>query len=254
MFLTFTIAKIINSIVLLFLSMYYFCGRNGKEYTRQGFGSHNAPYHSPGHSIHAQDIKRKDNRHDATRGRRETYDRFYHGEQALQKYPARPLLDERSELQATTFRLHIFRTERSNFYMRLEDGVLHIACPNETRFEEEEVQSLLKSMLEKALRHEAKRLLPERITLLARQHGFMLTGVKINNSKTHWGSCTMKKSINLSQSLMLLPWHLVNYVLLHELCHTIEMNHSERFWKLMDKVTDNQAIRLRNELKSYHML
>ena len=81
MFLTFTIAKIINSIVLLFLSMYYFCGRNGKEYTRQGFGSHNAPYHSPGHSIHAQDIKGKDNRHNATRGRRETYDRFYHGEQ-----------------------------------------------------------------------------------------------------------------------------------------------------------------------------
>ena len=145
---------------------------------------------------------------------------------ALQKHPARPLLDERSELQATTFRLHIFRTERSNFYMRLEDGVLHIACPNETRFEEEEVQSLLKSMLEKALRHEAK----------------------------HWGSCTMKKSINLSQSLMLLPWHLVDYVLLHELCHTIEMNHSERFWKLMDKVTDNQAIRLRSELKNYHML
>lgn len=173
---------------------------------------------------------------------------------ALQKHPARPLLDERSELQATTFRLHIFRTERSNFYMRLEDGVLHIACPNETRFEEEEVQSLLKSMLEKALRHEAKRLLPERITLLARQHGFMLTGVKINNSKTNWGSCTMKKSINLSQSLMLLPWHLVDYVLLHELCHTIEMNHSERFWKLMDKVTNNQAIRLRSELKNYHML
>lgn len=259
MFLTFTIAKIINSIVLLFFSMYYFCGRNGKEYTRQGFGSHNAPYHSPGHSIHAQDIKRKDNRHDATRGRRETYDRFYHGEQgpagkSAPEASGQPLLDERSELQATTFRLHIFRTERSNFYMRLEDGVLHIACPNETRFEEEEVQSLLKSMLEKALRHEAKRLLPERITLLARQHGFMLTGVKINNSKTHWGSCTMKKSINLSQSLMLLPWHLVDYVLLHELCHTIEMNHSERFWKLMDKVTDNQAIRLRSELKNYHML
>jgi len=89
---------------------------------------------------------------------------------------------------------------------------------------------------------------------LAQQHGFTLTGVKINNSKTHWGSCTPRKSVNLSLYLMLLPWHLVDYVLLHELCHTIEMNHSEKFWMLMDKVTDNQAIRLRTELKNYHML
>lgn len=174
--------------------------------------------------------------------------------QALQKHPARPLLDERSELQATTFRLRIFRAERSNFYMRLEEGVLHIACPNETHFEEEAVQSLLKSMIEKALRHEAKRLLPQRIIRLAQQYGFTLTGIKINNSKTHWGSCTPRKSVNLSLSLMLLPWHLIDYVLLHELCHTVEMSHNERFWKLMDQVTENQAIRLRTELKNYHML
>lgn len=173
---------------------------------------------------------------------------------ALQKHPARPLINEQTQLQATTFRTHIFRTERENFHMRLEEGILHIACPLGTCFEREEVQSLLKSMLEKAFRHEAKRLLPQRIARLAQQHGFTLTGVKINNSKTHWGSCTPRKSVNLSLYLMLLPWHLVDYVLLHELCHTIEMNHSERFWKLMDKVTDNQAIRLRNELKSYHML
>lgn len=173
---------------------------------------------------------------------------------ALQKHPARPLIDEQTQLQATTFQTHIFRTERENFYMRLEEGILHIACPLEACFEREEVQSLLKSMLEKAFRHEAKRLLPQRITRLAQQHGFTLTGVKIYNSKTHWGSCTPRKSVNLSLYLMLLPWHLVDYVLLHELCHTIEMNHSEKFWMLMDKVTDNQAIRLRNELKSYHML
>ena len=77
MFLTFTIAKIINSIVLLFLSMYYFCGRDGKEYTRKGFWSHNAPYHSPGHSIQAQDIKKKDKHHEDTPGGRETNERFY---------------------------------------------------------------------------------------------------------------------------------------------------------------------------------
>ena len=77
---------------------------------------------------------------------------------ALQKHPARPLINEQTQLQATTFQTHIFRTERENFYMRLEEGILHIACPLETCFEREEVQSLLKSMLEKAFRHEASHL------------------------------------------------------------------------------------------------
>lgn len=173
---------------------------------------------------------------------------------ALAKHPARPLLDESAQLQATTFSLKIFRTDRTNFYMTLKDGVLSIACPLDTRFESEAVQKLLKDMLEKALRHEAKRLLPERLLALAKHFGFTCTGVKIFNSKTRWGSCSTRKSINLSLSLMLLPWHLIDYVLLHELCHTIEMNHSDRFWKLLDGVTNNRAHALRQELKGYHML
>lgn len=174
--------------------------------------------------------------------------------QALRKHPARDLIDESTEIQATTFRTHIFRTDRKNFYLSLESGILHIACPHETRFEDDSVQETLKSLLEKALRHEAKRYLPQRLAGLARQHGFRFNEVKINNSKTHWGSCTGRKNINLSLSLMLLPWHLVDYVLLHELCHTQEMNHSERFWKLMDRVTNNQSGELRQALKEFHML
>ncbi|MBC8603267.1 DUF45 domain-containing protein [Parabacteroides acidifaciens] len=173
---------------------------------------------------------------------------------ALDKHPARPLLTEETEMQTATFRLHIFCTDRDNFYMKLDDGVLHIACPNQTDFTDKRVQELLKGLLEKALRHEAHRLLPSRLFNLATQHGFTCTGIKIFNSKSHWGSCTPRRSINLSLSLMLLPWHLVDYVLLHELCHTIEMNHSDRFWSLMDKVTDGKSQALRRELKGYHML
>lgn len=173
---------------------------------------------------------------------------------ALKKHPARPLLNEATSLQATTFRVEIFRTDRTNYYMTLKDGVLRIACPTETCFESEKVQEIVKDLLEKALRHEAKRLLPDRLMALAAKYGFTCTGVRIMNGKTRWGSCSMHKSINLSLSLMLLPWHLIDYVLLHELCHTVEMNHSDRFWKLLNSVTDNKALALRRELKGYHML
>lgn len=173
---------------------------------------------------------------------------------ALARFPARAPLTDETVLQTATFRLHIFRTERANFYMRLNQGELHIACPAGTDFADPRVQTLLKSFIEKAFRHEAARLLPERLLNLATRHGFICTGVKIFNSRRHWGSCTARKSINLSLSLMLLPWHLIDYVLLHELCHTVEMNHSERFWRLMERVTDGKAQLLRKELKSYHML
>lgn len=172
---------------------------------------------------------------------------------ALAKHPAQPLLTDKTEMQTASFSVHIFRSDRTNFYMTLDKEILHIACPAQTDFTDERVQKLLKSFLEKALRHEAVRLLPQRLMQLASLHKFTCTGIKIFNSKTHWGSCTPRKSINLSLSLMLLPWHLIDYVLLHELCHTVEMNHSDRFWKLMDEVTNNKSKALRKELKGYHM-
>jgi predicted metal-dependent hydrolase len=165
-----------------------------------------------------------------------------------------PLLDDTNEMQTNTFKLHIFRTERKNVYMSLNEGVLHIACPLDMDFKNEHVQQLMKDLLERALRHEARRVLPNRLHRLAEQHGFSYTDVRIGNAKGRWGSCSTRGSINLSLSLMLLPDHLINYVLLHELCHTLEMNHSERFWSLMNKVTGNQALALRKELKDHRML
>lgn len=175
-------------------------------------------------------------------------------ETALVKHPERPPLDETTDLRATTFRVRICRSERKDFRMRLQDEVLSVECPVETCFSDAKVQELLRSMIERALRHEARRLLPDRLSGLAGRYGFCFNEVKINNSKSHWGSCTSRKNINLSLSLMLLPWHLVDYVLLHELCHTVEMSHNDRFWALMDKVTDGRALAFRRELKEYHML
>jgi len=175
--------------------------------------------------------------------------------QMLRRQPARQLLDETTSLQTATFRLEIVRENRNKTLRPVLNGeVLRIYCPLDIRFEDEKVQSLLKEILTNVFRREAKRALPDRLGHLAGQFGFNYTDVRINNSKTRWGSCSGGKKINLSLSLMQLPWHLIDYVLLHELCHTVEMNHSDRFWTLMDRVTDNQAKKLRKELKQYHIL
>ncbi|MDR2138134.1 MAG: M48 family metallopeptidase [Tannerella sp.] len=162
--------------------------------------------------------------------------------------------DESTHLQTCTFRVHVFRTSRSNFYANLRDGVLHIACPEDTDFEREQVRQLLRTLFTKALRHEAERMLPRRLQMLAARHSFHYAGATVRNTQSRWGSCSSQQRISLSLSLMLLPEHLIDYVLLHELCHTVEMNHGERFWRLLDKVTGNRAQRLRRELKAYRML
>lgn len=160
-------------------------------------------------------------------------------------------LDESTVLHTATFTLHIFRSSRTNFYLSLKEGVLHIACPAETDFSSGPVQTTLNDLLVKALRHEAKRVLPARLQELARRHGFACNGMKIQGSRTRWGSCSGRRTINLSFYLMLLPQHLIDYVLLHELCHTVEMNHGEKFWALMDRATGGRAKALRSELKGF---
>jgi len=159
------------------------------------------------------------------------------------------LLDEDTRLQSITFQIKIERGNLQNYYSSLKNGILHIICPSTTIFTEEDTQIKIRSIIEKTLRFEAKHYLPQRINDLANEWGFKYTEVKINKSRTRWGSCSSRKSINLSLYCMFLPTHLADFVILHELCHTVEMNHGERFWKLLDSVTNNCAKQLTRELK-----
>lgn len=104
---------------------------------------------------------------------------------------------------------------------------------------------------ETALRQEAQFVLPSQLAKLAALHGFQYAGVKIRKNRSRWGSCSSKRMINLSFYLLLLPEHLIDYVLLHELCHTVQMNHSPAFWALLNKCTQNKAFELRKEIRRY---
>ena len=81
---------------------------------------------------------------------------------------------------------------------------------------------------------EAKKYLPERVEKCATQFGFFFRNVKIRNAVTRWGSCTHNNDINLSLHLMRLPDHLIDYVILHELAHTIHKNHKNNFRKMLE--------------------
>ncbi len=163
------------------------------------------------------------------------------------------ILSEGKILSTRTFDVHITKTDRKTVYASLKSGILHIEYPQELAFGDRQTQTFFWNAINYFLRKEAKRILPDRTRILAGEHGFSYTDVKIQSSKTRWGSCNRKMNINLSFYLMLLPQHLIDYVILHELCHTREMNHSHRFWDWMDKVTDGKGKILRSELTNYNI-
>ena len=101
---------------------------------------------------------------------------------------------------------------------------------------------------------EAKACLPGRVREMAIRHGFRYREVKIRKMKSRWGSCSGKNNINLNSWLVMLPDHLCDYVILHELVHTRHRDHSERFWKALDQVTDGSSRALRKELRGQRIM
>lgn len=71
------------------------------------------------------------------------------------------------------------------------------------------------------------------VTSLEQEHQFNFSAIKITNSKTKWGSCSSKSVLFFNWRLIMAPKRILKYVVIHELCHLIEMNHSKRFWQLV---------------------
>lgn len=93
--------------------------------------------------------------------------------------------------------------------------------------------------LKEAVRSLARERLGRQIAALAKEFGFSYGEVRIRFQKRRWGSCTVRGNISLNAALLFLPPRLTRYILLHELCHTRQMNHSERFWKELFRVEPN---------------
>ena len=160
-------------------------------------------------------------------------------------------IDLNFRIHTPCFRLWLEQGNFTCFSVRFTEEGVKIICPRNVDFSLPEVQRLVRNAIIRAMKKNAQEYLPSLLSALSEQYHLPFKRVKITGSKGRWGSCSGRKDINLSYYLVLLPSHLIDYVLLHELCHTREMNHSERFWALLNQLTEGKALALREELKKY---
>ena len=103
------------------------------------------------------------------------------------------------------------------------------------RFEADPTEKLTREKVI-ALAEEALKVIPERVEYFAKVIGVTYGKITIRNQKTRWGSCSSKGNLNFNCLLMLAPPEVLDYVVVHELCHRRQMNHSKAFWLEVEKV------------------
>jgi len=164
----------------------------------------------------------------------------------------RTIFDKRTQFATRHHQLRIVRSNLGKLVVRVGNGMIKVNCPYSMEITDQEVQTTIREGIERAWRKEAKAYLPGRVKALAARHGFTYKQLFIKNTKTRWGSCSSKNNINLSLHLMRLPDYLIDYIILHELTHTVVKNHGHKFWSLLDKITGN-ARKLDVEMRKYNI-
>lgn len=160
-------------------------------------------------------------------------------------------IDFSYRIDAPCFKLKLIPSSGRLFTVKEVDEAYLIACPSDVDWEKKEVQGLLRAAILRALKKRAATYLPPLLEMWSRRFHLPYKKCRITGAKSRWGSCTTGKTISLSCYLMLLPPHLMDYVILHELTHTREMNHGPAFWQLLDSMTEGMAQHLRRELRGY---
>lgn len=149
-----------------------------------------------------------------------------------------------------TYTLVFEGIETGKLRTRLAADTIRVYIPDIYRYQDEAVQAAARRACERALQRESELLLPNRVREMAARHGYKFKSITCKKLKRRWGSCDSAKNLVFNTHLMLLPWELIDYVVLHELNHTVHMHHQAAFW-------DNLSTRLptykelRKELRSH---
>lgn len=142
--------------------------------------------------------------------------------------------------------------QRKNINILVKDGIIHVKYPADADVKHPLIQQCIRKGIEEAWRIEANRYLPGRLKELAEKFGYKYRSVSVRNSKTRWGSCSAQNDITLSIHCIRLPQKLIDYIILHELVHTIHKDHSERYHRELERVLPDEK-QLSRDVGKYHM-
>lgn len=117
------------------------------------------------------------------------------------------------------------------------------------KYDSEKLGKAVSSWLKKL----AKKVLAERLSFIEKRISLKSTSFKIGDSRGRWGSCNSYGNIILNYRVVMLPPAIIDYVLVHELCHLVELNHSKRFWENVEKFLPNFELQ-RKSIKEYGFL
>lgn len=142
----------------------------------------------------------------------------------------------------------------ASYYINPDNNkFLVINIPQHLDIEHKHVQIFIRQAIENFWRLQASLYIPERVSVLAGEHNLNFSGIGITKARTRWGSCSSKNKLNFSLHMMMLPDELIDYVILHELAHTIHKNHSRDFHTLLHQLTDGKHQKYREKLKTYRI-
>jgi len=124
---------------------------------------------------------------------------------------------------------------------RKKDNLLFIESPQGSPITKNDLFSVYR-------KHAAKNYLPQRAMILSLKYGFEVKKVSVRKQKSRWGSCSSKGTISLNDRLIEHREEVIDYVIIHELSHLVHMNHSPKFWALVQKHCPNYKL-LKRQLK-----
>ncbi len=161
-------------------------------------------------------------------------------------------IEDGMKIETSTLKIRVEVTSQTTSfdYLKTDNEVIIMVSPS-IEIDKPDNQRQILYMINNIIYKQAQQVLIPRTIEFAEKLGLTVNQVKISKSRGRWGSCSHNKNINLSYYLMMLPQKLIDYVILHELAHTIEQNHSKAFWNLLDKLCGEDSKALGSITKRY---